>query len=227
VKPHEAVVAALLREKRPRTLLDAPCGTGWLAQALDFDCRIAGVDLYGAPPAKYAAFVAADLDHGLPQTLGEYEAVVCCEGLEHFGNPLAFLRSAHRHVQAGGTLVVTTPNVWHPAARLQYLVRGFFPGFPSLAGRIRPGSHMHIMPWSFPQLYLYLRLAGFDAVRLHEVDEPKPKHLYEWPLGLPQRLYCASRARRAEDAEARDYWRQAGSRQSLWGRRLVVSAMRR
>lgn len=227
MKPHEAVVAALVKEKRPRTLLDAPCGTGWLGAQIDFDCRVDGVDLYGQPPPRYASFLAADLDAGLPATLGEYEAIACCEGLEHFGNPVLFLRSAHRHLRAGGTLVLTTPNVWHPAARLQYFLRGFFPGFPSLAGRIRPGSHMHIMPWSFPHLFLYLRLAGFEAIRLHEVDEPKPKHLYEWPLALPQRLYCRSRERRAGGEEERDYWRQAGSAQSLLGRRLVVSAIRR
>jgi len=227
VKPHEAVVAALLREKRPRTLLDAPCGSGWLRTQLDFDCRVDGIDLYGAPPPQYAAFQSADLDSGLPEALGEYDAIACCEGLEHLGNPLLFLRSAHRHLRPGGMLVVSTPNVWHPAARLQYLLRGFFPGFPSLAGRIRPGSHMHIMPWSFPQLFLYLRLCGFDAIRLHEVDEPKPKRLHEWPLALPQRMYCRSRERRAQTDEERDYWRQAGSRQSLFGRRLVLSAIRR
>jgi SAM-dependent methyltransferase len=227
VKPHESVVAALLRERRPRSLLDAPCGNGWLGNQIDFDCRIDGVDLYGQPPPGYASFQTADLDGGLPAALGEYDAIACCEGLEHLGNPVLFLRSAFRRLRPGGTLVVTTPNVWHPAARLQYFLRGFFPGFPSLAGRIRPGSHMHIMPWSFPQLFLYLRVAGFDAIRLHDVDEPKPKRLYEWPLALPQRLYCSSRERCAENDEERDYWRQAASPQSLFGRRLVVSAIRR
>jgi SAM-dependent methyltransferase len=226
VKAHEGVVAALVRQVRPPTLLDAPCGTGWLANQIDFDCRVDGVDLYGQAPPKYAGFHAVDLDGGLPAALGRYGAIVCCEGLEHFGNPALFLRSAAAHIEPGGMLIVTTPNVWHPAARLQYLVRGFFPGFPSLVGRIRPGSHMHITPWSFPQLFLYLRLAGFQTIRLHEVDEPKPKHLYEWPLGLPQRAYCSSRARRSSTEEERDYWRQAGSRQSVWGRRLVVSAIR-
>lgn len=151
---------------------------------------------------------------------------MCCEGLEHFGNPELFLRTAFRHLEAGGLLIVTTPNVWYPEARLQYLLRGFFPSFPSLAGKIRRGTHMHIMPWSFPQLYLYLSLAGFGTIRLHEVDEPKPKRLYEWVLGWPQYLYCMSKTRKAASEEERSYWRQAGSRQSVWGRRLVVSAIR-
>ena len=226
MKAHEGSIATLLRQRRPRTLLDAPCGTGWLARSVDFECRIDGLDLYGQAPPGYASFRAHDLDGGLPDDLGAYEAMVCCEGIEHLGNPVLFLRSAHRHLAPGGMLIVSTPNVWHPAARMQYLLRGFFPGFPSLAGRIAPGTHMHIMPWSFPHLFLYLRLASFTTIRLHEVDEPKPKRLYEWPLAWPQQLYCASRERQAGSEEERDYWRQAGSRQSLFGRRLVVSAMR-
>ena len=226
MKSYEPVVAALLAERQPRAVLDAPCGSGWLATRLDNECRVDGIDLYGSRPPRYAGFRAADLDAGLPADLGIYDAIVCCEGLEHLGNPLLLLRTAHGHLAPGGLLVVTTPNTWYPAARLQYLLRGFFPGFPSLAGKMQPGTHMHIAPWSFPQLHLYLRLAGFDEVQLHEVD-PQPKHAWERLVGWPHHLYCASRLRRAATEEERDYWRAAGSRQSLWGRRLVVSAIRR
>ena len=226
MKGYQPVVARLLGEKRPATVLDAPCGSGWLAHELTYAREIDGIDLFGEPPAGYRSFRAADLDAGLPEDLGRYEAVVCCEGLEHFANPDLFLRSAFRHLAPGGMLVVTTPNVWYPESRLQYLLRGFFPGFPSLAGRIRRGTHMHVMPWSFPRLYLFLKLAGFGAIGLHDVDEARPKRLYEWLVGLPQYLYCASKARKAAGEDERRYWTQAGSRQSVWGRRLVVSAIR-
>lgn len=225
MKSYEPVVASLIGKKRPATVLDAPCGSGWLARALGAGPQFDGLDLYGAPPPGYRSFRAADLDGGLPADLGRYDAIACCEGLEHFANPGSFLRSAYEHLAPGGLLVVTTPNVWHPAGRLQYLLRGFFPGFPSLAGRIQRGTHMHIMPWSFPQVYLFLRLAGFVEVALHDVDEPKPKRLYEWLLGWPQALYCELKIRNTS-GEERDYWRQAGSRQSVYGRRLVVSAIR-
>ncbi len=226
MKGYQPVVARLLRERRPATVLDAPCGSGWLAAQLDFDRQLDGIDLFGQAPPGYRSFRTADLDAGLPAELGRYEAITCCEGLEHFANPELFLRSAHHHLAPGGMLVVTTPNVWYPASRLQYLLRGFYPGFPSLAGKVKRGTHMHLLPWSFPQLHLFLTLAGFRDIRLHEVDEPRPKRLYEWPLGLPQFWYCAFKARRAPGAEERSYWTQAGSRQSVWGRRLVVAAIR-
>ena len=31
-------------------------------------------------------------------------------------------------------------------------------------GKVRRGSHMHILPWSFPQLHLFLTLAGFARI---------------------------------------------------------------
>ena len=226
MKSYEPVVARLLREKRPATVLDAPCGSGWLARELAAAAQIDGVDLFGQPPPGYRSFRAADLDAGLPADLGLYDAIACCEGLEHFSNPGLFLSSAFGHLSPGGLLVVTTPNVWYPEARVQYLLRGFFPGFPSLAAKVRRGTHMHLVPWSFPQLHLFLTLAGFGGIQLHEVDEPRPKRLYEWLVGLPQHLYCAAKARAALSAEERGYWTQAGSRQSVWGRRLVLSAMR-
>ena len=226
MKSYQPVVARLLREKRPAAVLDAPCGSGWLAHQLGAAAQIDGIDLFGQPPPGYRSFRTADLDLGLPADLGQYDAIACCEGIEHFSNPGLFLCCAFRHLAPGGVLVVTTPNLWYPEARVQYLLRGFFPGFPSLAGKVRPGTHMHLVPWSFPQLHLFLTLAGFGRILLHDLDEPKPKRLYEWLVGLPQYLYCAHKARAAASRHERGYWTQAGSHQSVWGRRLVVSAIR-
>lgn len=162
---------------------------------------------------------------GFPSDLGRYEAIVCCEGLEHFGSPDLFFKSAREHLTPGGQLIVTTPNVWFPGARLQFLLRGFFPSFPCLVGRIDRGTHMHIVPWSFPQLYLFFRLNGFAEITLHDIDEPKPKRLYERFLGFPQWLYCRRRLAKSPTDEERAFWSFAGSRQSIFGRRLVVAGV--
>jgi len=225
-KPYQPVVARLLAALEPRAVLDAPCGSGWLRALLRADCALDGLDLFAARPAGYRDFRACDLGDGLPGDLASYDAVVSCEGIEHFGNPDRFFSTAFERLVPGGMLIVTTPNTWYPAARLQYLLRGFFPSFPSLAGCIQPGTHMHIMPWSYPQLFLYLRRNGFVEVALHDVDEPRPKHHYERLLGQPQKLYCKRRARRASSDEEREFWIAAGSVQSRYGRRLVVSARR-
>lgn len=161
---------------------------------------------------------------GFPDDLGLYEAIVCCEGIEHFGNPGIFFTTAREHLVRGGRLIITTPNVWFPEARLQFFLRGFFPSFPCLVGRIKRGTHMHIMPWSFPQLFLFLRLNGFEKITLHDIDEKKPKRIYERLLGVPQALYCRHKRAKSHTEEERIFWSFAGSEQSIYGRRLVVSA---
>lgn len=176
------------------------------------------------PPTQYDAFSNADLDLGLPGDLRQYEAIVCCEGIEHFGNPGLFFKSVRDHLLPGGVLVVTTPNIWFPAAKVQFFLRGFFPSFPCLIGQIERGTHMHIMPWSYAHLYLFLCLNGFENIVLHDIDEPKPKRFYEKLLGLPQALYCRYKSKYAITKEQRDFWTYAGSAQSIYGRRLVVSA---
>jgi SAM-dependent methyltransferase len=223
-KPYRPVVAGILNQFMPKTILDAPSGSGWLKSMLNYGAEIDGLDLFEAAPPGYRSFRSADLDSGLPAGLPQYEFIVSCEAIEHIRNPGLFLKSAGEHLVEGGGLIVTTPNTWHPGSRLQFLLRGFFPGFPCLVGNIRRGAHMHIMPWSFPQLYLYLKLVGFSEIRLHETDEKKPKRAYEKILGLPQYFYCNSKFKKANTGEEQAFWRIAGSPQSLYGRHLVISA---
>jgi SAM-dependent methyltransferase len=216
-------VVDFLRDKKFSTVLDAPSGIGWLAEALGTRAVLDGIDLYADAPG-YRKIWKHDLDLPLPPDCGDYDLICCCEGLEHVGNPLLLLREFHRRLPAGGLLVVTTPNVWFPQARLQFMLRGFFPSFPSLAGKIVPGTHMHITPWSWPQLYVYLRLAGFQDIELVPEPMSKAKHWHEHLLAIPARMYCRSRLRKAKTEEEQFFWRTAATEASLMGRHLIVSA---
>jgi SAM-dependent methyltransferase len=218
------VVLDLLSASRPATILDAPSGDGWLRKRLPYEAAVDGIDLFETRVDGYRSIFNFDLDDGLPAELPVYEAVACCEGLEHLGNPLLFLKTAKAHLADTGLLVITTPNIWYPAARLQFLIRGYFPSFPSLAGKIVRGSHMHIMPWSFPQLYLHLKLAGYTDIRMHEEPLSKAKHAWEKMVAWPQIAYCRRRAKKAPSAEERAYWQAAGSGPSVFGRHLIVTA---
>lgn len=223
-KKNRPVVVKILNELKPASILDAPSGDGWLQKSLDYKPEFSGLDLFEEKPEDYKDFAQADLDYGLPKNLGKYEAFVICEGIEHVGNPLLLLENASQHLVEGGLIVITTPNTWYPAARLKFLIRGFFPSFPCIVGRIERGTHMHIMPWSYPHLFLYLKLAGYSNIDLHEVQEKKPRHLFERLLGLPQKLYCKSKLKKATTEEEKHFWETAGSTQSIYGRHLVVTA---
>lgn len=228
-KPYVSVVLGIVAESKPTSLLDAPAGGGWLLTGLSAGCAVDGIDLYEARSAHhYRRYYAYDLNNGLPAGLPPYDMVVCCEGIEHLANPGLLLEQFRTHLTSGGTLLITTPNTWYVGARLAYFLRGHFPGFPNLVGRIKPGAHMHIIPWSFPQLYLHLTLRGFINIRLHKVGEGKPisqlKKLLEYIFGWPLLIYCRSKLKHADSDEERAFWSMAGSHQSLYGRRLVVTA---
>lgn len=215
-----------LRGKSFRTVLDAPSGDGWLTTVLGAGVEVDGIDLYVESRAGYRRLWRHDLDEGLPPDCRNYDLICCCEGLEHLGNPLLFLRHCHRALADNGMLIVTTPSVWYPQARLQYLLRGFFPSFPPLAGKVVPGTHMHIMPWSFPQLYVYLRLAGFAGLQIVREPLSQAKHLHERLLGVPARLYCRSRLKKARSEEERWFWETAATSEALLGRHLIVAAQK-
>jgi len=222
-KPYRSVVADILRRFGPRTVLDAPCGAGFLRQCLDPGIAVDGVDLYCPRPEGYRNFWRIDLDAGLPDGMPDYDCIVCCEAISYLGNPLLFLRSARRRLKPGGVLIVTTPSIWYPGARLQFLWRGFFPAFPWPSGKADRRGPFYIHPYSYPQLHLYLKLSGFANIRLHPVDNG-PKHLYEWILGFPQVLYSYLKRRRSGSEEEKSFWRHAGSVGCVYGRRLVVTA---
>ena len=216
-------VIEFLRDKKFATVLDAPSGAGWLAGALAGRATLDGVDLY-ADAKNYRKIWKHDLDTGLPAECGKYDLICCCAGLEHVGNPLLLLREFHQRLSVRGMLIITTPNVWFPQARLQFFLRGFFPSFPCLAGKIVPGTHMHITPWSWPQLYLYLKLAGFTDLELVRQPLSKAKHLHERLLAVPGRIYCHHRARKSAREEERSFWGTAAKDASLLGRHLIVAA---
>ena len=219
----KAVVLNIINSLKPATILDAPCGSGWLAEGLSLAVDIDGIDLYSAPGSKYRKINKANLDDGLPDHLGDYDCIVSCEGLEHFGNPELFLRSVYKHLKQDGTFLITTPNTWHPQSKLQYLARGFFPGFPCLAGKIRKGSHMHILPWPFPQLYLFLQLNHFVDIEVHGQPLSEARHFYEKIIALPQYWYGRGKLKRAATEDERRFWRAASSKPALYGRHLIVT----
>jgi 2-polyprenyl-3-methyl-5-hydroxy-6-metoxy-1,4-benzoquinol methylase len=150
-------VVEFLLTKKFKTVLDVPSGNGWLYQMLPKGTDIDGIDLFENKQEGYRDFWQHDLDEGLPSAVGKYDLICYCEGIEHVGNPLLLLRSFYNALNKGGMIIVTTPNIWYPQSRLQFLVRGFFPSFPSLVdSQINFGSHMHIPHGPIATLSLFI-----------------------------------------------------------------------
>jgi len=221
-----SAVVEIIKNRNARLCLDVPCGSGWLRSMLAGEVTLDGIDLYESPLQGYRKLFAYDLDNGLPDGLDKYDVIVSCEGLEHLGNPLLFLKHCRDHLKNDGVLILSTPNTWYPASRFRFFRTGFFPSFPSLVGKVERGSHMHIMPWTFSSLWLFFRLAGFSDIKLVDLTERKPKHFYEFFIGFPMKLYCRRKLRRSHTEQETSYWTQAASDQSLYGRRLMVWAVK-
>jgi SAM-dependent methyltransferase len=111
-------VAAIVRETRPRDILDVGCGTGvqlTLPLAAEFPAiTLVGVDSDERSLAWARENAAApNLRYATPDELsGErrFDLVVASEVLEHVDEPARFLTDLGARVAPGGRLVVTVPN---------------------------------------------------------------------------------------------------------------------
>lgn len=224
-KPYRHAVADRLAQSGARSVLDLATGDGWLAAALPDGVLIDGVDLFQAvPPPSYRTFIRTDINRGLPSQLDRYDAVVCCEAIAYLTNPGNFLDSIAEHLNPDGIVIISTPNPLYIGSRVLMMLRGCFPGFSFFLKNTEAVAHM---PWSalgWPQLWFLLGQSGFKDIEMLEVPEKKPKHFFEALLGLPAWLYCRGKAKKCATAEERGFWTFSGSRQNLFGRRLVVSA---
>jgi SAM-dependent methyltransferase len=227
-KPYHPVVLSILAERNAASVLDAPCGTGWLGRALQRDLpqiALDGVGLWEFPAQDggYQQVIEHDLDTPLPELDHSYDAVACCEAIHLVTNPGVVLDSFKRSLRPGGTLIITTPNILYTRSRLQFFLRGFHSGFSPAIGKQR-GDYITYFPFTFPTLHLLLTHYGYGNITLHDVIEPKPKRAVEHLMAIPGRLYYRSRRLHSKTPQESRYWEQTGSRQSVHGRWLVVSA---
>ncbi len=84
------------------------------------------------------------------------------------------------------------------------------------------------MPWlslGVFQLWLLLGLNGFKNMQVHDVDEEKPRHIWEHIFGWVIKGYARRRLKKAQTESLRELWKSAMRDQVVYGRQLVVSAM--
>src|SRR5215204_2208832 len=118
---YDTVEKILESEARGR-LLDVPAGEGALAVRLremgfDVSCcdlypqifKVEGIDIKGG-----------DLDREVPYQDGEFDQVICVEGLEHIENPANAIREFARVLKSGGSLVISVPNIMNIEERLKW-----------------------------------------------------------------------------------------------------------
>jgi SAM-dependent methyltransferase len=104
--------------------------------------------------------------------IGDFDAVLMLEILEHLIDPLTTLRKVRRVIRPSGLLLISTPNAAHVKWRLQ-LLRGCMPDFGEnrrISVEPRPYNLLHKTPLAIPDLYKLLQMAGFKVVHLEPED---------------------------------------------------------
>ncbi len=224
-KAHRLAVARTLNDFTPEKILDICCGDGWLTSALTYPAAIDGMDFYASAPKGYSQFVHADFNAGVPEALGSYDAIVCCEAMGYLQNPGLFVQSVRRHLNPRGRFILSVPNPNYVGARLNHLIQGYPRSYSWFAQNDTPEPHMPWLSLGLFQLWLLLGLNGFEDISVHEVDEPKPRRVWEHGLGWLVKNYARRQLRKADSNSLRTLWSQALSDQVVYGRQLVISAV--
>lgn len=198
----------------PGRLADLPCGTGYLSvRAASKGWKVSPLDLH---PEQWeggdvAQPLRVDLHEMLPLPDESFDAIACCEGIEHIENPWLVLREFARILRPGGVLVVTLPNTVDLRQRWRILRRGYYGHYlPKVA------DHINLLG-TFGTCHALLR-TGFQ---IEAIDVAK---VYGGPVRRAlSRLVPFPRASRLPD----DVRRMLSSPRVLCGRTVVIVARRR
>jgi glycosyltransferase involved in cell wall biosynthesis len=112
---------AWLATRPPSKVLDLGCADGALGQRIRaLGHHVTGVDVerFDGVEERLDDFIQADLEHGIPETVGSgYDVVLCADVVEHVRDPRQLLEDAGRRVSAGGSVIASVPNFGHWYAR--------------------------------------------------------------------------------------------------------------
>ena len=79
------------------------------------------IEVDPAIEAKVDRFIEADLDAGIPESVGtDYDVIVAADVLEHVRHPERVLADARSRLAPGGRVIVSVPNFghWYPRSRV-------------------------------------------------------------------------------------------------------------
>ena len=88
-----------------------------------------------------------------------FDCIVAGELIEHLSNAGQFLANMRRHLEPGGTILLTTPNPFYPFRSLEILLRG--------ATRVNPEHTCWYCPTTLKNA---LSRAGYQEIELHYVN---------------------------------------------------------
>lgn len=227
---HEHFVELAAAVPDVRRVLDLPAGDGNISRRLKdrrYDVTAADINPATFEP-KDMTCGTADLNSRLPYGDGEFDLIVCREGIEHVENQFHTVREFRRVLKPGGWFLLSTPNMLSIRARLAMLL---------VAGRDMkdrpPHDHIsytagdHINLKSYLDLRAVLRRIGFriESVTTHRYSVTSL--LWCWLVPLMALFSWRAYVREKDPAQReanREIWRHMFSRAILFGQKLIILA---
>ena len=141
---------------RNKKVLDLPAGNGWIGEVFTkYGMEVISADINEEKPH----FAQVDMEKPLPFSDEEFDAIICCEGIEHIFSPFQLFTEFSRTLKRGGILIITTPNIQNLYTRWQFLCSGYlfqFDPFNKIPLKDNlVGDKGHISHVSYGQLRYY------------------------------------------------------------------------
>jgi SAM-dependent methyltransferase len=228
---HKVAAELLFEEANLRRVLDIPCGEGAFAKRLlERGIEVSAADLVDEMKVSGAQFAVCDMNEPLPYRDGEFDAVVCIDGIEHIERPFDFVRECGRVLRGGGILVLSTPNISALRSRWRWLLTGFHNKGKSPLDEGKPSPLHHISMLSFPALRYLLHTNGFriEAVRANRIKAISWAYAPLVPLAylVTRHVFHREEKDPGQRERNREILRRMFSRDVLFGETLIVKAVR-
>jgi len=166
-----------------KKVLDIPAGNGWVGEQLtEFGMKVISADINEEKPH----FAQVDMEKLLPFLDEEFDAIICCEGIEHIFSPFQLFNEFSRTLKKGGILIITTPNIQNLYSRWQFLCSGYlfqfdpFNQIPLKDNEV--GDKGHISHISYGQLRYYTEYFG---MKIETPTGGRMKRIILLPFFLP------------------------------------------
>ena len=238
-------LAGLFGATAPGAVLDIPAGGAVQSRALaHLGYRVFSIDLF-APQTRVpdTSWICADANRALPFRDAAFDYVLSREGIEHLEDQMGFLRNCARVLRPGGTIVLTTPNMMHLAARAsgfltgqRNLRRGLINEIQTPRGqKDGPPYHGHVFMLDYYRARYMMRLAGFERIQVY-TDRWSPTSVAMAPivpfLWIAMKFSVAASARNARRPGhrrppkdvMREIIRHVLSPALLFGKRMIIVA---
>lgn len=177
-KQRYALLYNLTRKKSFSKTLDCGCATGTFSKAINsaFKTGIDGSEKALSKAALvYSEVYLCDLNKTLPLADKAFDLVWAGETIEHIYDTDLFVKELYRVMSAGGTLILSTPNLSSLVNRI-CLALGFQPFFTevstvkNLGNPLRTGNNApagHIRIFTARALKELLTMYGFKKIKFY------------------------------------------------------------